>query len=136
MSEEEVCPGGCLCGSVRYEGVGPITKVSVCHCQQCLKWLGGPMFSARFSGGIRITGDAKWFDSSAASKRGSCPMCGSALFWRVTADGDTAATAGSLDDPSVIERIDRHIFIERKPHWILLADDAPKLTGEELLAMK
>ena len=31
-----VTAGGCLCGAVRYELVGPLRDVVNCHCSECL----------------------------------------------------------------------------------------------------
>jgi hypothetical protein len=30
--------GGCLCGAVRFEVLGPLRDVVLCHCGECRRW--------------------------------------------------------------------------------------------------
>ena len=34
--------GGCLCGAIRYEGIGEPHNVTHCHCEDCRKSAGAP----------------------------------------------------------------------------------------------
>ena len=35
MTESPTQQGGCLCGRVRYQIVGPLGGIEFCHCSQC-----------------------------------------------------------------------------------------------------
>lgn len=133
MSQERH-PGGCLCGALRYEGVGAIKGLSVCHCRKCQRWTGGAFHAAHFENGVSVTqGEPRWYGDSDIADRGSCPNCGSPVLWRIKGDPPSSVTAGSLDDPDAVEKITEHIFIDFKPHWLTLCDDAPRQTEAEVL---
>jgi hypothetical protein len=126
--------GGCLCGAVRFVGLGQPSGVHVCHCEQCARWSGGPALCVEFDGGIDITGDVTWFDSSDWAERGFCGVCGSSLFYRLKDGSYLNVGTGFLDDRAGLSPIDQHIFVDRKPHFYEFADTAPRLTGEEFMS--
>ncbi|MBU6407075.1 MAG: GFA family protein [Alphaproteobacteria bacterium] len=126
--------GRCLCGAVSYEGRGALKGVSACHCRDCARWVGGPALTAEFTEGFAIEGPVRWWRSSEWGERGSCAQCGAALFWRAIDGSIINAGAGFFDDPTQFQRIDLHIFVDRKPAFYDFADDAPRLTGDEYLA--
>src|SRR5205807_1695250 len=41
-TEPKTICGGCLCGAVRYEGIGELYNVTHCHCEDCRKSAGAP----------------------------------------------------------------------------------------------
>ena len=129
--------GRCLCGAVKYQGLGERGRVHLCHCPDCVRWVGGPFMGLRFEDGVAVTDPAAvdWYQSSAWGERGFCKTCGAALFWRLRDDHRiTIVTAGSLDRNDALEPIAEHIFVDRKPSWYDFADDAPCLTAEEFMA--
>lgn len=95
--------GGCLCGAVRYEAIGALRDVVVCHCRMCRKahgHIGAYTASARDALRLVEARGLKWYRSSAQARRGFCSECGATLFW----DGDGRDTmsiaAGTLDEPT------------------------------------
>jgi hypothetical protein len=95
--------GGCLCGAVRYEALGALREVVVCHCRMCRKahgHIGAYTASARDALRLVEAHGLKWYRSSAQARRGFCSECGATLFW----DGDGRDTmsiaAGTLDEPT------------------------------------
>ena len=95
--------GGCLCGAVRYEAIGALRDVDVCHCRMCRKahgHVGAYTASARDALRLVEARGLKWYRSSAQARRGFCSECGATLFW----DGDGRDTmsiaAGTLDEPT------------------------------------
>ncbi len=129
--------GQCLCGAVKYEGLGKRGRVHVCHCGDCIGWTGGPLMAVQFAQGVAVSDPAavNWYKSSARAERGSCKICGSALFWRLRSDHNmVAVTAGSLDRIDALGAIEEHIYIDKKPPWYEFSDDAPRLTGAEFFA--
>ncbi len=129
--------GRCLCGAITYTGAGTRSRVTACHCADCARWTGGAFFGVRFDGGVTFADPSavRWFRSSAWAERGSCPTCGSAMAYRlVQTPGYAVVTAGTLDDRTGLGPIAEHFFIDSKPDFYDLTDDAPRLTGAQVFA--
>lgn len=126
--------GRCLCGAVTITGHGAHKGVHVCHCQDCARWNGGPLMAVEFEGGIDFDGPVRWYKSSDWGERGSCLQCGSALLWRMPSASMINVAVGCLDDRSIFEKVDGHIFIDRKPAFYDFADDSERLTAEQVYA--
>jgi hypothetical protein len=128
-------PGHCLCGAVAYTGKGAFI-MQVCHCSGCRRWTGSPAMTLTFDQGIdiRTPESVRWHRSSDWAERGSCALCGSALFYRLVESDYINVSAGSLDDQNAIKQIDEHVFIEEKPGHYDFAGDAPRVTGAEVAA--
>jgi hypothetical protein len=94
------------------------------------------MMAVTFDGGIDIpTGDAvNWYASSEWAERGSCRVCGTALFYRLVHTPHIVATVGSLRPPLPTLEIREHIFADAKPDYYEFSGDAPRLTGAEVFA--
>ena len=125
--------GGCLCGAVRFRGEPDARSIRVCHCGQCRRWGGGPLFAVHFVGGVALERDEglTWFRSSEIAERGFCRQCGSSLFWRRIGEArDWAVSAGALDTAEGL-RITEHIWIDDKPDFYDFANDAPRLTAAQ-----
>jgi hypothetical protein len=85
--------GGCLCGSIRFEALGPPEKPHTCSCKMCQQhsgaltttWVEFPKSSVKWvgSGGAPAT-----YRSSNYSSRSFCAKCGSTL--------------GAIDDNPVV----------------------------------
>lgn len=129
--------GQCLCGAVQFTGTPvPGKGISVCHCGQCRRWCGGPVFAIRMQGGIALDRDEglAWFRSSDHGERGFCRHCGAKLFWRKPGSGlDVAVSVGALA-PGHGLAIGEHIWIDDKPAFYDFADDAPRLTAAQAMA--
>ncbi|WP_300375571.1 GFA family protein [Henriciella sp.] len=127
--------GKCHCGAVQYQGQGK-PHLHVCHCSDCLGWNGGPFIAAMFDKGITLqTADAvKWYESSEVADRGSCATCGTVLFYRGKGGEVSSVAAGTLSDQAGLPDIGEHIFIDEKPAYYDFKDDAPRLTGAEVIA--
>lgn len=127
--------GGCLCGGVRFEA--EVTdEVSICHCETCRRWTGGPMMAVHPNAPAAIEGETlTWFRSSDWAERGFCSRCGASLFYRLTEHaGDVVIAAGSFDDPTAFNRLAREIFIDEKPGFYEFEGDRPRMTGAEAIA--
>jgi hypothetical protein len=119
---ETVYGGGCLCGWIRYEAIGPANDPHTCSCRQCQRHSGAPttVWVEFPRDGVSWTGpggEPSTFRSSGTTRRAFCPRCGSSI--------------GALDDAPTIElliggfdeadqatlRPRRHAFEDRKPQW-------------------
>ena len=89
MANDEAVPvtGGCLCGSVRFEGEAFMRSAYYCHCTICQKSSGEP-FEIGVpikAGTLRFTkGAPTYYRSASFGKRGFCAVCGSRLLWAPT----------------------------------------------------
>lgn len=120
--------GGCLCGAVRFQVIGPLRDVVNCHCDMCSKLHGGPgAHSKAKKTDLKITESRglKWYRSSAVAERGFCQECGSSLFWRPDEQDTTGILAGALDQPSKLKTIG-HIFVGEKSDFYEIMDDCPQ----------
>ena len=64
-------------------------------------------------------------------QRWFCAACGSQLGWHCEDDGTVDLTAGSLDDPGVIEPT-YHVFTHGRVRWMKLDDDLPRYETRSL----
>src|SRR5206468_12289623 len=80
-TEPKTIRGGCLCGAIRYEGIGEPYNVTHCHCEDCRKSAG-----AAFATWASFRRDNFQFTKGeprevvwAGRVRSFCATCGSAL---------------------------------------------------------
>lgn len=124
--------GGCLCGDVRFEIVGPLPPGAYCHCTQCRKssgsvaaaWISVPREHFRF-----VRGEPAVFRSSPRAERRFCPRCGSQLtFYTESAPEDVDVALGTLDD-AANQSVDRHTFAGDRLPWLHLDEHLPHYEG-------
>jgi len=118
--------GSCLCGDITFETDAIPQGVSMCHCGQCRKQSGGVWSSAYVAeNALRISGPVRWFASSASAKRGSCPTCGSFLFWKANDEDTISFALGAVDGPTGLA-LTKHIFVAEKGDYYDIADGVPQ----------
>lgn len=102
--------------------------VIACHCTQCRKGSGHHVAATSAPRGeVKVEGLVRWFQSSADTKRGFCPICGSNLFW----DGggeNLSIFAGTLDGNTGL-KVAGHIFCADKGDYYEIADGTPQASG-------
>ncbi|AWC23037.1 hypothetical protein CO731_02505 [Aminobacter sp. MSH1] len=114
--------GGCLCGAVRFEVLGPAAKPHTCSCRSCQRHTGALTTSwvefARDE--VRWTGPGgvpSLFRSSDYSSRAFCPACGSSL-GAVDDEPVVALLLGVFDKPGALELMPTaHSFEDGRPKW-------------------
>ena len=126
--------GECICGAVKIT-IPDISEVAVCHCATCRRWGGGPLFTVDHDGKLEIEGEENIseYQSSDWAERAFCSKCGSHLFYHLKFHDHFALSAGLFQDVP-LKKISQQIFIDQKPDFYELANDTPKLTGEEAFA--
>jgi hypothetical protein len=88
--------GGCLCGHIRFEALGPAAKPHTCSCKMCQRhsgaltttWVEFPKSSVKWVG---PGGSPSTYRSSDYSSRSFCAKCGSTL--------------GAIDDNPVVAMV-------------------------------
>jgi hypothetical protein len=126
--------GSCLCGGVRYEARGPVTKMTSCHCVQCRKASGaefatnGSVLAEHFR---VVEGDALLarYESSPRRFRFFCGRCGSPLFKRDETKPEWVRLRLGCVDTDLEERPRAHIFVREAPNWSRIPGDLPQFDG-------
>ena len=119
--------GGCLCGAIRYEGVGEPYNVTHCHCEDCRKSAGAPFVTwASFRrDNFQFTDGRPREIAWAGRIRSFCATCGSELTFMSQPDAnDIDVTVATFDQPEIVAPSD-HIWTEDRISWIKLADNLP-----------
>jgi hypothetical protein len=102
--------GGCLCGAVRYESIGPVGPAGYCHCTDCRRCTGSA-FNVSIRAEVskfrivagRPTGFTKKADSGTELTRHFCLECGSPIYTSSPRHPEWVwIKAGSLDDPTLV----------------------------------
>jgi len=131
--------GKCLCGAVSYTAKDLKPELSACHCGMCRRWTGGPLLAVG-TGEVVWEGEDKLttFKSSDWAERGFCAVCGSSLFYRITAPGKHQGALhlafGTLDDQRGFD-LRLEYFIDKKPEAYTLAGERKTLTEAEVFAL-
>lgn len=123
----------CLCKAVTLD-VADNQEIHACHCGFCRKWGGSAGFTTQVQG-IK-TDDAdniSTYQSSAWAERAFCKTCGSHLYFRHLETDNYYVSAGLFD--GVAFKLASQIFVDKKACYYELANDTPKLTESEFLAM-
>lgn len=130
--------GRCLCGAVGYTAKNLKPTIAACHCGMCRRWTGGPLLAlgdcdVDWSGDDKIT----TYKSSDWAERGFCRVCGTSLFYRVTAPGphhgQIHLAFGTLEDQSGFY-MNLEYFIDIKPDVYEFVGDRKKMTEAEVFA--
>ena len=126
--------GGCLCGAIRYRITAAPVAVMHCHCSNCRKASGAGMLTWMTVNPEDFTwlqGEPQRYRYASehydgAIERLFCGGCGTQLCWSCDNDDPTVdVTAGSLDDPSILEP-EYHVFTRGQVGWVKLDDGLPR----------
>ena len=133
--------GGCLCGAVRFTLDEAPTSYGACHCRMCRKFSGGIELGVQVNpDGIMWEGEdnLQTFASSEWAERGFCKVCGSSLFWRLTAPGPMqgmlSLSGGALDSLDGMT-FDTEVYIDHKPASHAFAGERKRMTEADVMAM-
>ncbi len=122
--------GGCLCGAVRYEAAGPVTRVNHCHCAMCRRTTGAvaATWATVPLAGFTLTGKPAAYRASDFATRSFCAVCGSTLFWQRDGSEVIDLAVGTLDDGAALAS-QRHDFVERRLAGFALDPHLPEYPG-------
>lgn len=137
MGDGAVLTGSCCCGAVQFELAEPPSMMATCHCSRCRK-VGASVFvivtaeSFRWSAGEElVTRYAP--EAGYRYSRAFCSRCGSSLGDAGSDQPTYAVAANALDsDPGVRNRF--HEFVDEKPAWSTICDDAKQFAKHPVKA--
>ena len=107
----------CLCGAVKINATQINPKLTVCHCESCRLWGGGPYFAVRCGTHIEIEGEENiaMYDSSA---------------W---ATGEYNVSAGLFTQLKEL-KMDMQYFSDQRPEYYCFSNDTKQMTKAEIMA--
>jgi len=114
--------GGCQCGAVRYAVKGKFEYAVLCHCADCRKSSGAPVvaWNAFHQDCFTVlSGEATTFNSSGASMRSFCGICGTGLWFHNEEflPGLVDIRTATLDNPEAIPP-QAHIQTAERIGWM------------------
>lgn len=128
---EVTLKGSCLCGAVRYEVSGELTRFYHCHCSRCRKATGTGHASNLFIQPGMLTWQSgeehvRAFKLPEANRftNSFCTTCGSRVPRQPKDTDIVMVPAGSLDDEVPIKPQAR-IFAESRANWSCDGDGLP-----------
>lgn len=134
--------GACACGKVTFVIEQELKSVDACHCLTCQAWSGGiSLYFEAHRKNVRMEGEDNLtlWKSSEYCERAFCKICGSSMYSRVTAAGEWENVyhfaAGALKNWDGIVKVEKEIFIDRKPDTYSLECDSEKMTSTEFYAL-
>ncbi len=124
--------GGCGCGAVRFEALGPPLWIAHCHCADCRRATAAPMstYAGFQRSGVRWTvGAPATHPSSPGVTRGFCGRCGTPLSYRGARWPDEIHLfVCTFDDPAAFAP-QAHVYAAEQLPWLHLADSLPRHPG-------
>ena len=135
MSDLDKKVASCLCGSVKIDVDNINPKFTVCHCDTCRKWGGGPFFAVQCGTGIKFEGaeNVKEYDSSAWASRGFCSNCGTHLFYRLKKTGSYNMPVGLFPNINDLTMIMQY-FSDQRPDYYCFSNQTQEMTEAEIKA--
>lgn len=125
----------CLCGSVKITLSTFNPKFSVCHCDTCRTWAGGPLFSLQCGSHVEFEGSdlIKRYDSSPWASRGFCANCGTHLFYQLKKTGDYSISLGLFPNLGGLT-MDMQYFSDSRPDYYCFTNQSKEMTTAEIAA--
>ena len=135
MSELIKNEASCLCGSVKIDVANVNPKFTVCHCETCRNWGGGPFFAVQCGTEIEIKGakNVKEYDSSSWASRGFCSNCGTHLFYKLNKSGSYNMPVGLFSKVDDLVMTMQY-FSDQRPDYYCFSNQTKEMTEAEIKA--
>ena len=135
MSELIKNKASCLCGSVKIDVIKVNPKFTVCHCDTCRTWGGGPFFAVQCGTEVEINGaeNIKEYKSSPWAVRGFCANCGTHLFYRLNKTGSYNMPVGLFLKINDLVMTMQY-FSDQRPDYYCFSNQTQEMTEAEIKA--
>jgi hypothetical protein len=135
MSELIENEASCLCGSVKIDVTNVNPKFTVCHCDTCRNWGGGPFFAVQCGTEVVIKGaeNVKEYNSSPWASRGFCSTCGTHLFYRLNKSGRYNMPVGLFSKVDNLVMTMQY-FSDQRPDYYCFSNQTQEMTEAEIKA--
>ncbi len=129
--------GQCMCGAVTITAEPAREALTACHCDMCRRWSTSMFMGLEAKeGSVEIEGPVRVFQSSEWAERAFCEICGSNLWYRITAPGPMHGQyqlgAGLFDVGEMPVKLE--VFIDKKPAGYALTGERKQMTEAETIA--
>ena len=135
MSGSNRNTASCLCGCVKIEATEVNHKFTVCHCDTCRSWGGGPFFAVQCGTDVEFDGaeSVKEYESSPWATRGFCSQCGTHLFYRLNKTGSYNMPVGLF--PEIQDLVmTMQYFSDQRPDYYCFSNETQEMTDAEIQA--
>ena len=124
----------CLCGGVEITAKEINPKFTVCHCETCRTWGGGPFFALHCGPNLEIKGNDKirMYESSAWASRGFCSECGTHLFYHLKKSGEYNIPVGMFQNLKGLE-MEMQYFSDHRPDYYCFSNETKEMTRTEIM---
>ncbi|MBU2877686.1 GFA family protein [Aliiglaciecola lipolytica] len=124
----------CLCKAVAITANEINPKFTVCHCDSCRGWGGGPFFAVQCGKNVTIEGldKVKMYQSSTWASRGFCTECGTHLFFKFSQTGDYNMPIGIFHQLDGLE-MDMQYFSDQRPNYYCFSNQTKELSRAEIM---
>ena len=135
MLDTDLQSTSCLCGSVKITASMVNPKFTVCHCETCRSWGGGPFFAVQCGADVGIEGDDKVsvYQSSLWASRGFCSDCGTHLFYRLNKTGEYNMPVGLFPGLEGLE-MNMQYFSDKRPDYYCFSNETKEMTEADIQA--
>lgn len=135
MSDSHEKVAKCLCGAVKMTVAAVDPKFTVCHCDTCRTWSGGPFFAVQCGTEVTIESDksVKEYDSSPWASRGFCSECGTHLFYRLKKTGSYNMPVGLFPQLEGLV-MNMQYFSDQRPEYYCFSNKTAEMTEAEITA--
>ena len=135
MSGSDKKAASCLCGSVKIRATEVNPKFTVCHCDTCRTWGGGPLFAVQCGTDVRFVGSesVKEYESSPWATRGFCSNCGTHLFYRLNKTGSYNMPVGLFPGIQGLEMTMQY-YSDQRPDYYCFSNETREMTKAEIEA--
>ena len=135
MPDIDVQVANCLCGSVKISVATVNPKFTVCHCETCRTWGGGPFFAVQCGTDVEIENAEKLkeYDSSPWASRGFCLECGTHLFYRLNKTGSYNMPVGLFPQLEGLV-MNMQYFSDQRPDYYCFSNETKEMTEAEIKA--
>ncbi|KXI27588.1 GFA family protein [Paraglaciecola hydrolytica] len=125
----------CLCSRVKITANNINPQFSVCHCETCRTWAGGPFFGLQCGTDVVIEGSdkVKEYDSSSWATRGFCSECGTHLFYKFKTTGEYNMPVGLFKNLPDLT-MDMQYFSDQRPDYYCFTNQSKHLSQAEIMA--
>jgi hypothetical protein len=124
----------CLCGAVKAIVAEINPQYTVCHCEMCRKWGGGPLFAMQCGTDVKFEGidRIERYKSSDWATRGFCKSCGTHLFYQLKNTGSYNMPVGLFNS---IENLtmDMQYFSDKRPQHYCFSNETNEMTESEIM---
>ena len=130
--------GQCLGGAVSVDATAARDALAACHCDMCRRWTSSILMTIPAEArSLQVSGPVRTFRSSDWAERAFCEVCGSSLWYRVTAPGQLhgqTQLAARLFDNAAGARLKLEVYSDKKPGGYAFEGTHPRMTEAEVVA--